>query len=332
MSARSRFRRVWRGSTWLRRLSQLGFLGFIVFVAVRHRVVGEGGPVVTPSPEAFCPFGGLETVQRLVTSGGSYLAHTHLSNFVLLLAVLASAIVARGVFCGWICPFGTLQEWLRTLGRRLLGERVSVRQGISYRGWRPPRRLVAAFGRVDRVLVYARYAVLAWILWATAGAGVLVFRDYDPYAALLSLGEEMAIGGAVLLGITAALSLVVERPWCRYACPLGAAVGIASKLSPMAISRVSASCSACSLCATTCPLNIAVDRLDRVTDARCIACGACINACPTHGGASLGWQLRWPWQDWAGDTRRVARWLRVWTHRLPRVSRHGSAGATSSAA
>jgi polyferredoxin len=310
-------RRSWQGTAWLRRLSQLGFVGFILFVVVRHRIVGEGGPIVTPSAEAFCPFGGVETLYRFITSGGKTVPHTHLSNVVILLAVLATALVARGGFCGWICPFGTLQEWLRSLGRLILRERASVRQGRSYWGVRLPAGLTAALGRVDRVLVYARYGVLIWIIWATAQAGYMVFRDYDPYAALLSLGEELAIGGAIILGLTAVLSLVVARPWCRYLCPLGATISIASKLSPVAIARTSTSCTACNLCTVSCPLNINVSTAERITDARCIGCHVCLNGCPQHGKGALTWRLDWPWKDWYRDGAHVVAIARqAWQRRV----------------
>ena len=122
----------WLNHRTLRRIIQIGAAGFITFLAVQLAVVGEGGPQAPASPEAFCPFGGLETLYKFLTSGGSFVSHTHLSNVVMLIAVLASALLLRSAFCGWICPLGFLQE-LMSMFSRLLQKRISaVRRGCSF--------------------------------------------------------------------------------------------------------------------------------------------------------------------------------------------------------
>ncbi len=85
-----------------RRITHLGFASFITFLAIQHVVIGENGAVVTASAEAFCPFGGLETLNKFITGGGAFISHTHLSNVILFLAVLAVALLLRSTFCGWI--------------------------------------------------------------------------------------------------------------------------------------------------------------------------------------------------------------------------------------
>ena len=95
---------------WFRRLTQSVFLIFILFVSIRHVVVGEGSGIITASAEAYCPFGGLETLYKYITGGGSFVSHTHLSNVVLLVAVLVTALLTRSAFCGWVCPLGFIQD------------------------------------------------------------------------------------------------------------------------------------------------------------------------------------------------------------------------------
>ena len=85
-----------------RRISQLGFASFIAFLVIQHVVIGENGAVVTASAEAFCPFGGLEMLNKFITGGGAFISHTLLSNVILLVAVLAVALLLRSAFCGWI--------------------------------------------------------------------------------------------------------------------------------------------------------------------------------------------------------------------------------------
>jgi polyferredoxin len=274
-----RLRRQLGKTTWLRRASQVGFAGFIAYVGVRFFLVGEEGATGASSVEAFCPFGGLETLYTFATTGGVRLQHTHPSNLVVLAALLATALVARGAFCGWICPFGAFQDALRAIGRRLLGERDSVRNGRTYRGRRLPGWVTTALERADGWLRYARYLVLAFVLVQSVRLGYMVFRDFDPFAAL-TLAEETAVGGLVALGITAVLALAVDRPWCRYACPLGAAVGAVGKLSPVAVERDAALCTDCNLCTAACPVRIDVAKAGRVTDAQCTLCQTCVDACP----------------------------------------------------
>jgi hypothetical protein len=89
-----------------RRLTQFAVFAFILGIAIRHTLVGEAGAVVTASWEAYCPFGGFETLYKFIATGGQTVSHTHLSNLVVLVAALVTSLVARNAFCGWLCPFG----------------------------------------------------------------------------------------------------------------------------------------------------------------------------------------------------------------------------------
>jgi polyferredoxin len=93
-----------------RRVMQFSFAAFILYVTVVHVLAGESSSNITASPEAYCPFGGLETFYKYITSGGTYVPHTHLSNLVLAAAVLITALLLRSGFCGWICPLGFIQD------------------------------------------------------------------------------------------------------------------------------------------------------------------------------------------------------------------------------
>ena len=73
-------------------------------------LVGEAGAAITASWEAYCPLGGLETLYKFITTGGSFVSHTHLSNVVVLVAALLTALLARNAFCGWVCPLGFIQD------------------------------------------------------------------------------------------------------------------------------------------------------------------------------------------------------------------------------
>ena len=70
------------------------------------------------SIDALCPFGGVETLWQWVTTG-EFVPKTHPSSLVLMVGLLLATMVSGAAFCGWICPFGTLQDALTWLRERL---------------------------------------------------------------------------------------------------------------------------------------------------------------------------------------------------------------------
>lgn len=257
--------------------------GFIALAVVRTTWFADASWWLA-KPEAFCPFGGFEAAWRWVTSGGT--AAVRASSVVLAAAVLATAVVGRSFFCGWMCPLGALQEAIHGVGQRLLGRTPRLRGAVD-------RLADSRLARVaDRWLRLLKYVVLVWAVTGVAVLGVLVWHDVDPWKALITVTGWQTGLGLVVLGLTAVLSLVVPRPWCRYACPLGAALGLASAISPVAVERHGDACLACDRCTRACPMGLAVHELTRVTSPDCIACLECVSDCPS--GAGLGVRLALP--------------------------------------
>lgn len=85
-----------------RHLVQLAVVALIVVMAVRH---GTEAAVGTPSVDALCPFGAVETLWTWVTTG-AFISKIHASNLIVGLGLLVSVLVAGNAFCGWICPSG----------------------------------------------------------------------------------------------------------------------------------------------------------------------------------------------------------------------------------
>ncbi len=266
-----------------RRLVQLAFAGFIVYVTVVHMLAGESASGVTSSPEAFCPFGGLETLYRYLTSGGTFLSHTHLSNLVLAAAVLITALLLRSAFCGWICPLGFIQDMLHSLSKGIQKRSRTLRNGMRSlsRSGRPLWTLL------DKYLRFMKYGVLVWAITGASLYGVMVFRDFDPWSALINIAEWTFTPGLAVLGITLVSSLFVERPWCRYACPLGAASGLLGKFSPVYLKREAEACKVCKICTNACPMGLEVHKTLTVTNVDCIGCLECVGACPREGAMEV---------------------------------------------
>ena len=115
----------------------------------------------------------------------------------------------------------------------------------------------------------------------------MVFRDVDPWSALLEVGAATIGLGTIVLVVTLVASFFVERAWCRYACPLGAATGIVSRFSPIRLERVEAACSSCGVCTTACPMGVEVATASRIVSQDCIGCLECVEACPRGGALEL---------------------------------------------
>jgi len=265
-----------------RRLVQLYFAGFILFITVQHVTAGEGSMSAAALPEAYCPFGGLESLYKFIVSAGSTVPHTHLSNMVMLVAVLVTALLLRSAFCGWICPLGFIQELVSRFSV-FLGKRLPFYK----RGMKSLKTRLAPLSFLDRYLRLIKYGVLIWAVVGAAIYGVMVFRDYDPWSALINIAEFSFTPGLIVLGITLAASFFVERPWCRYACPLGAASGLLGKFSPVYLKRVESACKVCKVCTTACPMGLPVHTSETIKSADCIACLECVGACPRQGALEV---------------------------------------------
>jgi polyferredoxin len=269
-----------RGIQGARRAVQLAVLGAVGVLAVDRWRAAAAGPAAT-SPEALCPFGGIETLATFLTTG-VFVPHVHAANVVLALAVLVLAVAARGAFCGWICPLGFLQDLVA--GASAAAQR---RLPAAHRAMRALRRVAGPLAVLDRPLRLVKYAVLGWAVWGAATFGVMVFRDVDPWVALLDIAGESTGFGLAVLGVVLLGAVFVDRPWCRYACPLGAANGLAARLSPVRLERNESACVACNLCTRSCPMGIDVAKASAVTSAECIGCLECVEACPRAGALEL---------------------------------------------
>ncbi|HSF83466.1 MAG TPA: 4Fe-4S binding protein [Anaerolineales bacterium] len=117
----------------------------------------------------------------------------------------------------------------------------------------------------------------------TAVTGKLIFAECDPYFALVNFWtSEVAVLGLVVLGVTLVGALLVERPWCKYACPYGAVLGLSNLLRVFKIRRVESTCKLDGACDIYCPMNIPVSTQHIVRDHQCISCLDCTSEarCP----------------------------------------------------
>ncbi|MEW6662472.1 MAG: 4Fe-4S binding protein [Bacillota bacterium] len=261
---------------WFRLAIQVFFFALIALIAVNHGLAESSAaiPILsTASLHAVCPFGGVVSIYQYLTVG-TYTKKIHESSFILMYIVMILTIGFGAVFCGWVCPFGSFQEWLGKLGRKLFPKSYNnlVPQGL------------------DKFLRVMPYGVLAWVLYMTAVTGKLSFQGVDPYYALFQFWTgEVATAAFFILGMTILTSLVVERAWCKYACPYGAVLGLVSYLRIFKITRNAGTCTGCKACDRVCPVNIKVSETGVVRHHQCNSCLQCTSegVCPVPATVEL---------------------------------------------
>jgi NAD-dependent dihydropyrimidine dehydrogenase PreA subunit len=289
---------------WYKLIYQFAVIGILSFMLFRLLF----DKAYTPDFEAYCPFGGLQAL-------GSYLTMDSLSCSMTSTQIMMGVVLFIGIvlfsrlFCGYICPLGTIGEWIGKLG-----DRLKVR--------------ITPKGLADYALRLLKYVLLFITFYFTLKTSELFCKKFDPYYAAVSgfnsdvvLWWALIAIGALLLG-----SLFFRLFWCRYLCPLGALsaifkyswwflgtmavyvilllVGLSIpyvwplliitaggyilevtrmnrvRPDPVHITRNTDTCTSCGLCTISCPQGIDVASVDKVTHADCTLCGDCLHACP----------------------------------------------------
>jgi polyferredoxin len=249
-------------------------LSFSTFLGLMHQMSRGWVPA---GVDAFCPFGGIESAYALISTG-TMLKRIAWSSFILLGAVLITAVLFRRSFCGSLCPLGTLQELFGRLGKKLLKRRLPIHRSVD----RPARLL--------------KYVVLLLTVGGTAVTAKLVIRPYDPWATYhhlfsADLFSEFPIGFTVLT-LSLLGSLFSDRVFCKYLCPMGGFLGMVHRGGVFRVRRNDDTCIHCSACSRVCPVDIEIESMLQVHSAECILCGECVNVCPVRDTLFIGGSKR----------------------------------------
>jgi polyferredoxin len=174
--------------------------------------------------------------------------------------LLPTTLLVGVLFCGWICPLGTLQDWAYKLGRKL---KLPL--------FRMPYK-------VQRYLQLSRY-ILYFLL--TLGVTFTVLQGTKNLSALMK-SKEIALASLIVLIIFVLVGIFFNRPFCNYICTGGARRGLWSVIRIIGIRRDTSRCINCKLCSKSCPMNIDVANTDFVRHPNCIGCMSCLSACPKN--------------------------------------------------
>ncbi len=221
-----------------------------------------------PGAVGACPIGSLQAV----ISGKDFRFSFYVIGFLMIVGSLAGRFV-----CGWLCPFGLVQDLLHKLPSKKI-------KNVPF----------------DKYLRYLKYVVLTvfvfgmpLLLRGASGYGSPWFcKLICPSGTLLGgiplvaanpslqkiVGALFGWKMAVLITIVV-LSVLIYRPFCKYLCPLGAIYGLFNRFSLYRYEIDAHKCTGCGLCRKTCEMNVKV--CETPNSAECIRCGKCIEVCPT---------------------------------------------------
>ncbi len=122
-----------------------------------------------------------------------------------------------------------------------------------------------------RMLILLKYLILVGLIaWVVTGRDVEVYRYFEPFGTLFFFSGDALLWGILIFLLVG--GLFVERFYCKYLCPLGAALGVLAFLAPFRIKRIE-SCNSCKVCAVACPA--ACIEAKKITMAECYRCGIC---------------------------------------------------------
>ena len=193
---------------------------------------------------------------------------------ITLLAVIPITALWGRFFCGYLCAFGGMQELISFIAKKLKITQLKISP------------------EADRIMRKAKYAVLAvlFLLWTFSISYDFispwsVFGQYSNYKGWSDLSGWMSVGGQLLIAVML-FSLVVERGFCRYFCPLG---GVFSLISRQRLFKVKSNgkCVGCGRCDAECPMGVNVssdsyaNASSSIKSSECIDCFRCIEKCGT---------------------------------------------------
>lgn len=207
----------------------------------------------------------------------------YVTGFLVLVGLLCGRFI-----CGWLCPFGWIQELLH----KLPFKKIKVPAGLN--------RILSYF----KYLVLALFVIILPIVTVDEfGISTPFFCKYICPAGTLEAGIPLLIINPMLRGAVGFLfswkmvillavilfSMMIFRPFCRYICPLGAFYGLFNGISIYRYRVDSDKCTKCGVCTGACQMDITPFKTPN--SAECIRCGECVKACP-HGAICGGFKKK----------------------------------------
>ena len=219
-----------------------------------------------PAASASCPLGAL---QNALAGSKARLPH-YMLGIILLFGVLFGRWI-----CGFLCPFGLIQDLLHKIKTPKIRKSLITRM-LSYFKY-----IILAVFVILMPLIYAgqsfplpgfcKYICPSGTL---LGAGGLLSNEAN--SNMFSMLGPLFTWKFCLLVVLLVGAVFIYRFFCRFFCPLGAIYGLFNRIAILGIKLDKPKCTDCGLCISTCEMDIR-----HIGDHECISCGKCINVCPT---------------------------------------------------
>ena len=173
--------------------------------------------------------------------------------------LLSLILIGRGVFCGWLCPFGALQELL-----------AQVSRALRLPQWTPGAALESRL-RWGKYAAAAALLILAFVSIGTAESAA----EIEPFKTAITAKFSRAWPYVLYAGALLAAGLFTERAYCRFLCPLGGVLAAFDRFHLLDRLRRRAECgSPCRLCEAACPVR-AIEKSGKIVTAECFQCLDC---------------------------------------------------------
>ncbi len=239
---------------WITRRPRLWRIGRLSFLASTFLVLGMGlnGQLSVVQVVAF--------VHSLLTG---FRWETFLIEPVIFIlwgfTALGMLFWGSGVYCGWLCPFGALQELTNAAAQKLGVRQIAVPQALHERLW---------------VIKYSLFmGILALSFYSMHDA--LILAEAEPFKTAISLRFIRAWPFLLFVAALLTAGLFIERFYCRYLCPLGAGLAIPAKLKIFDWLKRRPQCGReCRMCETKCTVG-AIDAIGRINANECVLCLRC---------------------------------------------------------
>jgi len=262
----------------IRRTSQAIFLAafFLLLVHAKPNASSGSGPGSTSQISWFF------LVDPLITSMNAIAARTVVYGSLWMLLILIPTVVLGRLFCGWICPLGTLNHLAAYVGSRFSRKKRSSPTS-NYRSWQAIKYLLIISGTAAAAF---GMNLAGWIdpislLVRSTGLSLLPTVSSRKYTVIYQPHYGMSIALAVMFALLLAANLRTTRFWCRALCPLGALLGLTSRWSRLTLVKNEKTCNRCRHCQAHCQGGDNPMPGEEWKRSECHLCANCVASCPS---------------------------------------------------
>ncbi|MDF2880379.1 MAG: FMN-binding protein [Clostridiaceae bacterium] len=234
-------------------------------IQILRRLVQILGLILLPGTFILA-FSGIRDIYLSILTGNFSLLNS-IPKAVEVIAVIPITIIAGRFFCGWLCAFGTFNDFIYLISSKVFKIKFKVSEE-----W-------------DSILKSLKYFLLLFIgyfIWTKGSTLFQTASPWDSFAQIPQFSDAITqyTIGSIFLVIIVVGAMFIERFFCRYLCPLGTIFAVTSRFRIFDISKKRDKCGKCRICTNSCSMGISMYKHDKVKSGECINCFKCLDACP----------------------------------------------------